>query len=357
MQKDNKIKPIAIGNRLVGPGHPCFIVAEISANHNQSFNKAKRLIKLAKEAGADAVKLQTYTADTLTLNCDNKYFRIKEGPWKGQTLYELYKKAYTPWEWQPKLKKYADKLGIILFSTPFDKTAVDFLEQMNIPAYKIASFELVDTPLIQYAASKGKPIILSTGMASLNEIKEAVNAAKKEGNNKIILLKCTSNYPANPEEMNLSTIHEYARRFVVPAGLSDHSLYNEIAVAAVCQGACMIEKHFIEKRSEGGPDAHFSMEPEEMKAMIAAIRRVEAAFGRPGFRRTPAETKNLVFRRSLFAEKDIHKGDLFSNDNVRSIRPGFGLSPSKSRRVLGKKAARNISFGQPIILDCVAENK
>ena len=273
------IKEIAINNRRIGPGQPCYIIAEVSANHNQEFSKAKKLVMLAKQAGADAAKLQTYTADTITLNCDNKYFQIKDGPWKGQTLYELYQQAYTPWEWQEQLKKYADEIGITLFSSPFDKTAVDFLEQINVPAYKIASFELLDIPLVKYIASKGKPVIISTGMATLGEIDEAVQAIRNAGGKQISLLKCTSAYPAPPEESNLLTISHMAQAFDVPVGLSDHTLGIAVSVTAVALGASIIEKHFTLSRDIPSPDSTFSLEPNEFKEMVDAIRTAEKAIG------------------------------------------------------------------------------
>jgi len=349
------MQSIKIDNRHIGEGHPCYIIAEISANHNQSFEKAKRLVELAKESGADAVKLQTYTPDTMTIDCDNQYFKITQGPWKGQTLYELYKNAYTPWEWQPELKKIADKIGITLFSTPFDVTAVDFLEEMNVPAYKIASFELVDTPLIEYTASKGKPMIISTAMSTIDDISLAVNACHKANNNNIILLKCTSDYPAAPKDMNLSTIPEITKEFGVLSGLSDHSIHNEVAIAAVCLGASVIEKHFTENRADGGPDSHFSIEPNEFKKMVKSIRLVEDACGSPDFHPSPKESMNLVFRRSIFSCQDIISGTKISNDNVRSIRPGYGLPPYMMHTIIGKTSLKNIPFGTPIRIDLLSK--
>lgn len=342
------MKTITIGNKTIGKGHPCFIIAEISANHNQDFNKAKRLIELAIQCGVDAVKLQTYTPDTMTLNCENDFFKIKEGPWRGQTLYELYKKAYTPWEWQADLKRYADGLGIQLISTPFDRTAVDFLESINIPAYKIASFELVDIPLIKYIASKKKPVILSTGMGSLADIELAVKTIKEQGNDNIILLKCTSDYPAIPQDMNLLNIKLLEDIFNVVPGLSDHSLFYEVAVAAVAIGAKVIEKHFTEKRSDGGPDAHFSLEAEELNNLVRSIRTTEQAVGHNHFSMTPGEMKNKMFRRSIFASNKIRQGDVFSPDNIRCVRPGNGLHPKYYEMIIGKKAKKEIKFGEPI---------
>jgi pseudaminic acid synthase len=278
------IKNISVGNRTIGPGSPIYIIAEMSANHNQDFNQAVQLIKAAKEAGADAIKLQTYTPDTITIDCDNEFFRIRKGTiWEGKNLYELYKEAYTPWEWQPKLKEIANDLGMDLFSSPFDKSAVDFLEKMDVPVYKIASFELVDIPLIQYVAKTGKPMIMSTGMATVAEINEATNAARETGCKEIALLKCTSAYPADPAEMNLRTIPHMVDAFVVPVGLSDHTLGIVVPVAAVALGACIIEKHFTLSRSIPGPDTSFSLEPQEFKAMVEAIHVAEQALGRADY--------------------------------------------------------------------------
>lgn len=342
------MEPIRIGKHLIGGDNPCFIIAEISANHNQDFDQAIRLIKLAKEAGADTVKFQTYTPDTMTLNCNNDYFQIKDGPWKGQTLYELYKQAYTPWEWFPKLKEYADSIGITFFSTPFDKTAVDLLESIDVPAYKIASFELVDIPLIQYVASKGKPVMLSTGMGTLSEIELAVNTVRAERNSQIILLKCTSEYPAEPRDMNLLTIPFLAQKFECFCGLSDHSLYNEISIAAVCLDAHVIEKHFIDDKLRKGPDAAFSISPKEFKDLVRSIRVVEDARGKALLPSPGDENGNQVFRRSLFVTRDIKKGEYFTELNVRSIRPNFGIEPKYYRQIINKKALSDIKAGTPL---------
>jgi pseudaminic acid synthase len=343
-----KSRIVQIAKRKVGQGYPCFIVAEMSANHNQNFEDAVRILHAAKTAGADAVKIQTYTPDTLTIPCDNEYFRIKEGPWAGRTLYELYQEAYTPWEWQPKLKKIADEIGLILFSTPFDDTAVDFLEEMKVPCYKIASFELVDTPLIQKAASTGKPLIMSTGMASLSEIEDAVNTARNAGAGEIVLLKCTSAYPAPPEEMNLSTIPHMADAFDLPVGLSDHTLGVAVPVAAVCLGAVMIEKHFTLSREKKGPDSFFSIEPEEMKHMKKEIRTAEKAIGRVSYDIIGKQEESRIFRRSIFVVKSVKKGDEFTLDNVRSIRPAHGLPVKYLHYVVGKKASCDIEMGTPL---------
>jgi pseudaminic acid synthase len=338
---------IKIGQRGVGTGYPTYIVAEISANHRQQFDEAVKLIEAAKEAGADAVKLQTYTPDTITIKSERAEFRIGGGtPWDGKTLYDLYAEACMPWEWQPKLKKVADKLGIDLFSTPYDKTAVDFLEGMGVPAYKVASFEIVDIPLIEYIASKGKPIIISTGMATLDEIDEAVQAAREAS--QIALLKCTSAYPALPEEMNLRTIPYLAEKFKVPIGLSDHTLGIAVPVAAVALGASIIEKHLTLSRSTPTPDSAFSSEPGEFKAMVDAIRAAEKALGEEHYGVSQPEAKSRIFRRSLFVVKDMKAGEVFTEENVRSIRPGHGLHPRHLKEVLGKQAAQDIQQGTPL---------
>lgn len=346
---------VEISERKVGQGHPCFIVAEMSANHNQNFEDAVQILHAARAAGADAVKIQTYTPDTLTIPCDNEYFRIKEGPWAGRTLYELYQEAYTPWEWQPKLKKIADEIGLILFSTPFDETAVDFLEEMKVPCYKIASFELVDIPLIQKAASTGKPLIMSTGMASLSEIEEAVQAARDGGAKKIVLLKCTSAYPAPPEEMNLATIPHLADAFDLPVGLSDHTLGIAVPIAAVCLGSIMIEKHFTLSRKRKSPDYFFSIEPSELKGMVEAIRTVERAMGRVSYELTEKQRISRTFRRSLFLVKNIKKGEEFTQENIRSIRPADGLPPRYMEKILGKHARCDLALGTPLCWDYIIE--
>jgi pseudaminic acid synthase len=338
-----------IGNRLIGPGAPTYVIAELSANHNQNFDQAVRIIHAAKDAGADAVKLQTYTADTITLRSDKEYFRIAGGTlWDGRILYDLYKEAFTPWDWQPKLKEIADALGMHLFSSPFDDTAVDFLEQMKVPAYKVASFELVDIGLIQKMARTGKPLIMSTGMASADEISEAIRAAHEAGATQIALLKCTSAYPAPPEEANLLTIPELARRFSCPVGLSDHTMGVAVPVAAVVLGACIIEKHLCLRRADGGPDSAFSLEPQEFKAMVETVRTAEKALGVVQFAAGPSEAASRKFRRSLFIVDDIKKGELFTEQNVRSIRPADGLHPRHFHEVLGKRAACDVERGTPL---------
>jgi pseudaminic acid synthase len=345
---------IEIDGRRVGPGYPVYLVAEISANHHQEFDEAVRLLQAAKDAGADAVKLQTYTADTLTISSDRDYFRISGGtPWDGGSLYDLYKEAFTPWEWQPRLKAMADRLGITLFSTAFDPSAVDFLEAMDVPVHKIASFEIVDIPLIKKMARTGKPLILSTGMATLEEIEEAVQAARLSGGTELALLKCTSAYPATPEEMNLRTIPHLAETFNVPVGLSDHTLGTETAVAAVTLGACIVEKHFTLSRGCPGPDSAFSLEPQEFKTVVGSIRTVEEALGKVQYGATSRETQSLVFRRSLFVVKDVKQGEPFTQENVRSIRPGYGLAPKYLEDILGRCASMDIKQGTPLTWDHV----
>lgn len=320
----------------------------MSANHNQDFARAVKIIEAAKKAGVDAIKLQTYTPDTMTIDCDNEYFKIKETIWKGKKLYQLYKEAYTPWEWHSKLKEVAENLGLVFFSTSFDHAAVDFLEKMNGPAYKVASFEVVDIPLLKKIASTCKPVIMSTGMASLAEIDEAVKTLRENGCPSLALLKCTSAYPAPPEEANLRTIPHLAETFGVPVGLSDHSLGSAVSVTAVAVGACIIEKHFTLSRSEPGPDSSFSLEPGEFKQMVEAVRIAEAALGRVSYDLTPKQEESRVFRRSLFIVEDMKAGDLFTNKNVRSIRPGYGLHTRYLHIVLGKRASQDIKIGSPL---------
>ncbi len=326
-----------------------YIIAELSANHGGKIEIAKETIKVAKEIGVDAIKLQTYTADTITLNCKKpKFMANPDGLWAGKNLYELYKEAFTPWEWQPKLKKYAEELGLICFSSPFDKTAVDFLEKMNVPAYKIASFEITDIPLIEYAAQKGKPVIISTGIATLADIEGAVNACRRMGNNDIAILKCTSSYPAPIEEANLLTIPNLKETFGVTVGLSDHTMGHSAAIAAVALGAKIIEKHFIIDRKIGGPDSAFSMEPAEFKQMVNSIREVEKALGKVNYSLTPKVEKSRVFARSLFIVKDVKAGEIITEENVKSIRPGYGLHPKYYKAILGKTFRKSIEKGTPL---------
>lgn len=344
---------IEIGKRIIGPEHPAYVIAEVSANHGQQFEKAVSIVRAAKRAGADAVKLQTYTADTMTIACDRPEFLIKGTLWQGRKLHDLYREAYTPWEWQPRLREIAHELAIDLFSTPFDPSSVDFLESMKVPAYKVASFELVDLPLIQKIAKTGKPLIMSTGMATLEEIDEAIRTAREAGASQIALLKCTSAYPAPPEEMNLRTIPELSRRFGVPAGLSDHTLGTAVPIAAVALGACIIEKHITLARSEPGPDSAFSLEPDEFKATVNAIRIAEKAMGQVHFGVSPNEGNSRVFRRSLFVVENVRRGELFTAQNVRSIRPGHGLHTRHVQEILGQRAARDIERGTPLSWELV----
>lgn len=330
-----------------------YIIAEVSANHNGSVERAEAIIRAAADAGADAVKLQTYTADTMTIPCDNEHFRIKGTLWEGKTLHDLYQEAYTPWEWQPRLKELANDLGMDCFSTPFDATAVDFLEKMNVPCHKVASFEVVDIPLLKKIASTGKPVILSTGMATLAEIDDAVTTLRANGTTELALLKCTSAYPAPPEEANLRTIPHLAQAFNCVTGLSDHTLGSAVAVGAVAVGARIIEKHFTLARADGGPDSAFSMEPHEFKQMVQDIRTVEKALGTVCYELTPKQQESKIFRRSLFVVKDMKAGEVFTEENVRSIRPGYGLPPKMLNIVLGSRAARNLSTGTPLSLDVI----
>lgn len=326
-----------------------FIIAELSANHNGSLERAKESIRAVAKCGADAVKLQTYTADTMTIDCDNEYFRINGGTlWDGRTLYDLYKEAYTPWEWHAELKAVAEECGLEFFSTPFDATAVDFLETLDVPMHKVASFELVDIPLLKKIGSTRKPVIMSTGMASEEEIREALEALRSTGCPEITLLKCTSAYPAKPKDANLNTIPDMASTFGCKVGLSDHTLGIAVPVAAVALGATVIEKHFTLSRADGGADSGFSLEPDEFKQMTDAVRTAEEALGKVQYGGSAGEEKSKVFRRSLFVVKDVKAGEVLTSDNLRSIRPGFGLKPKFLGEVLGKKASDNLSRGSPL---------
>jgi pseudaminic acid synthase len=329
-----------------------FIIAELSANHGHNLDNALATVRAVKECGADAIKIQTYTADTITLNCNNEYFQIKQGTiWDGTTLYQLYQEAYTPWEWHAAIQAEAEKLGLVFFSTPFDFTAVDFLENLNVPLYKIASFEITDIPLIEYTASKGKPMIISTGIATLADIEAAVASCRRMGNNDITLLKCTSSYPAPIEEANLLTIPNLAQTFGVKVGLSDHTLGYTAPIVAVALGAQVIEKHFILDRAIGGPDASFSLTPEEFKVMVDNVRQAEAALGKVSYELTDKVKTNRKFARSLFVSKDIKAGELFTLDNIRSVRPNDGLPPAELPRVLGQKAKQELKAGTPLTWD------
>jgi len=323
-----------------------FIIAEISANHNQDIEVAKKTISEIKKTGANCVKLQTYTPDTLTIDSDKDDFKIKESIWEGKSLYNLYKEAFTPWEWHQELFSFAKNEGLICFSSPFDKTSVDLLEELKAPAYKIASFEINDIELIEYVASKRKPIILSTGVANFQDIKLAVETCRKAGNNEIILLKCTSSYPAPLEDANLKMIQKYSEDFNVITGLSDHTIGDICAIAAVSIGARVIEKHFILDRSMGGPDASFSMNPKEFYNMVTRIREVEKALGKIDYNLTENQKKGKVFSRSLYVTKEIKKGERFDNSNVRAIRPGFGLHPKELKNIIGKISNQDIEKGE-----------
>lgn len=337
-----------IRGQQIGTGDSVYIIAELSANHGQNYDHAVHLIERAAQSGANAVKLQTYTPDTITLNSHKPYFQIEGTLWTGRNLYELYGEAYTPWEWHPKLMDVANSLGLDLFSSPFDFTAVDFLETLDVPAYKIASFELVDIGLIQRVARTGKPTIMSTGMATLAEIDEAVHAFREAGGVDLALLKCNSAYPAPPEEMNLLTIPNLAEAFGVQVGLSDHTLGIEVPVAAVALGATIIEKHFTLSRDEPGPDSAFSLEPHEFKAMVDAVRVIEKALGKVSYGVTPKESTSRVFRRSLFVAKDVKVGEEFTVENVRSVRPGHGLHTRHLTEVIGRKARCDIEAATPL---------
>lgn len=350
----NSNRTIEINGRRIGPGYPTYIIAEMSANHGQNLDEAIRIIRAAKEAGADAIKLQTYTPDTLTINCDNEYFRIQGGTlWDSRNLYELYGEAYTPWEWHAQLMAAANDLGMDLFSTPFDETAVDFLAEIGVPAYKVASFENVDLPLLRKIASKGKPIIMSTGMATLAEIDEAVRTIREAGGDQLALLKCTSAYPATPDEMNLRTIPNMAEGFDLPVGLSDHTMDVAVPVASVALGACIIEKHFTISRAVPGPDSTFSLEPHEFRAMVDSVRIAEQALGTVHYGVSQREAKSRIFRRSLFVVQDVRAGELLTEANVRSIRPGHGLHTRHLPEVIGRRAARDIARGTPVSWDLI----
>lgn len=336
---------IHIEGRAIGPEHEPYVIAELSGNHNGSLEQAMKIIEAAKGAGADAIKLQTYTADTMTIECDAPDFFLKEGPWAGRTLYDLYEEAQTPWEWHPTLFEKARELGLSVFSTPFDGSAVDFLEGLDVPAYKIASFELVDLALIQRVAATGKPTILSTGMAELSEIEAAVEAFRVAGGRELCLLHCTSGYPTPYEEANLRTIPDLARRFDVVCGLSDHTLGTAVPVAAVALGACVVEKHFTLRRADGGPDAAFSLEPTELKQLVGDVDHAWRALGSVSYGPQASERTQLAARRSLYVVADIRAGERFTEENVRAIRPGYGLPPARLSEVLQCRATDDIPRG------------
>ena len=337
-----------IAGREIGPSHPVYIVAEMSANHNQRFEQAVEIIHAAKKAGADAIKLQTYTPDTITINADTEPFIVKGTIWNGQKLYNLYRTAYTPWDWQPQLKKIAENEGLGFFSTPFDSTAVDFLESMQVSAYKIASFEIVDIPLIDRIAQTGKPIIMSTGMATLGEIDEAVRTIRANSESSLALLKCTSAYPAPLNEMNLQTLGHLAATFGVPVGISDHSMNSIVPAVSTALGASIIEKHFTLSRAVSGPDSAFSLEPAEFSAMVQTVRETEEALGRVCYGVTASQEDCKRHRRSLFVIEDIRKGEKFTERNVRSIRPGNGLHPRYLNDIIGRTARVDIAKGTPL---------
>ena len=329
------------------------IVAELSANHSHKLEVALESVRAAKEAGADAVKIQTYTADTITLNCDTDDFKVKGTLWDGRTLYDLYQEAYTPWEWHQAIFDEARKCGLICFSTPFDKTAVDFLENLGNPICKIASFEITDIPLIEYAAKKGKPMVISTGIAMPEDIELAVKTCKDAGNNDITLLKCTSSYPAPIEDANLMTMVDMKQRYGVKMGLSDHTMGHDVAVAAVALGATLVEKHFIMNRSIGGPDAAFSMEKDEFAAMVKSIRNVEKALGNVLYPTDPTKIKGREFSRSLYVAKDMRVGEVITEENVRSVRPGYGLHPKYLQDIIGKRVTRSLEKGERFSLNFI----
>ena len=342
-------KRIRIGKRYVGEGEKTFVVAEVSANHLQDYGRAEAIIKAAAQAGADAVKLQTYTPDTITLDCDNDYFQITQGTIRdGTTLHKLYEQAYTPWEWQPRLMEYANGLGLECFSSPFDATAVDFMKEMDMPAYKVASFEINDIPLIRKIAGLGKPVILATGIAYLEDMERALQVCKEEGNEQVVLLKCTSAYPSPYEEMNLKVIPNMAQVFDCITGLSDHSMGTAAAVASVALGAKMVEKHLTLSRADGGPDGAFSMEPDEFKKMVDEIRIVEKALGKVTYELSEKQKRSREDGRSLFVVKNMKEGEIFTEENVRSIRPAFGLHTMYLDEIMGKRARTDISKGTPL---------
>jgi N-acetylneuraminate synthase len=345
-----------INGRPIGPGYPTYIVAEMSANHNRSFDQATKIIETAKQVGADAVKLQTYTPETLTIRSENSHFRIESGTlWDGRTLYDLYEETYMPWDWQPRLKAFADNLGIELFSSAFDPSAVDFLERMAVGVHKVASFEILDIPLIEKMARTGKPLIMSTGMATIGEIQEAVTAATGVRSTQLALLKCNSAYPAPFEEMNLMTIPHLQKTFGLPVGLSDHTTSIAVPIAAVALGSCIVEKHITLSRTQKGPDSYFSLEPPEFKSMVDAIRTTERALGAVQYGVTEHERASLIFRRSLFVVEDIKAGEKFTSDNVRSIRPGTGLHPRHLHQIIGRPATQDIPRGTPLAWNMVGD--
>jgi N-acetylneuraminate synthase len=343
------MKHIQIAGRNIGPNHPPYVIAEVSANHNGKLETAMNIIEEAKKAGADAAKLQTYKPDTITLNCDSEEFKIRGGLWDGRTLYELYEEAHMPWEWHKPLFEHARKVGITLFSSPFDNTAIDLLEDLNAPAYKIASFEAVDLPLIKYAASTGKPMIISTGMADAEEIQEAITAAREGGCKQLAIVHCVSGYPAPAEDYNLRTIPDMIERFGLVTGLSDHTLDNTTAITSVAMGASIIEKHFTLDRSGGGPDDSFSLEPVELAALCLGAKTAWQALGQVDYGRKSSEQGNAKFRRSLYFVKDMKAGEVITENCVRSVRPGFGLPPKFLHQILGLTIRRDVRYATPVL--------
>lgn len=344
----NTAKSIEIAGRRIATDESPYIIAELSANHNGKLETAFRIIEEAKKAGADAVKLQTYKPDTITLNCDSDDFKIQGGLWDGRTLYDLYQEAHMPWEWHAPLFDHAKKLGITIFSSPFDNTAIDLLEDLNAPTYKIASFEAIDLPLIKYAASTGKPMIISTGMADAEEIQEAIDAAREGGCKELAILHCVSGYPAPAEDYNLRTIPDMIQRFGLVTGLSDHTLDNTTAIASVVMGASIIEKHFTLNRNGGGPDDSFSLEPQELAALCRDSKTAWSSLGNINYGRKSSEQGNVKFRRSLYFVRDLKKGEVISKDAIRSVRPGYGLPPRYQDEIIGRKAKENIRASTPV---------
>ena len=349
-----KAREIRIAGRPIGPGHEPYVICEMSGNHNGSLERAMELLEAAAATGADAIKMQSYTADTITIDHDGPAFKIEGGLWDGRTLYDLYGEAQTPFEWHEPLFRRAKELGVVLFSSPFDESAVDLLEELGAPAYKIASFEAVDLPLVAYVASKGKPMIISTGMANLEEIGEAVRTARENGCEEIVLLHCVSSYPAPDEQSNVRTVPDLGEKFDVISGLSDHTFGSAVAVASIALGGCVVEKHFTLARADGGPDSAFSLEPAEFKALVEDCKRAWRALGKATYDLQGSESAAVQFRRSLYVVEDVAAGEELTRANVRSIRPGQGLAPKHLPEVLGKKAARDLKRGEPLDWPAVA---